>query len=87
MFRRETLIALRARHEAYRIATEIQHPPIEPPPLPTPVVPAPTEIDLAPYVRPRGFFGGREASPELTALAIFIWCLALVAFCIAIQPK
>ena len=88
MFRRETLIALRARQEAYRIATEIQHPPVQPPPLPTPVVPAPTPIDFEPYLRRRGrFFAGGENSPELVAAAIFIWCLVVIAFCIAIQTK
>ena len=87
MFRRETLIALKARQEAYRIATEIQHPPVQPPPMPTPVVPAPTSIDLGPYLRQRRLlpFGGD--SPELVAVAIFIWGLVVVLFCIALQAK
>ena len=41
MFRRsrETMIALRARHEAFRIAAEIGQPQMEPPAQPQPVLP------------------------------------------------
>ena len=39
MFRRETIIALRARHEAYRIATEILYPPVDVPPPLQPAMP------------------------------------------------
>ena len=45
MPRRETIIALRARHEAFRVATDVQHPHLDvrppiPPPVPKPVLPA-----------------------------------------------
>ena len=36
MLRRETIIALRARHQAFRIATEVAHPPLDVPPSPPP---------------------------------------------------
>jgi hypothetical protein len=39
MHRRETIIALRARRHAYRVATDIEHPPLQVPSLPTPAVP------------------------------------------------
>jgi hypothetical protein len=41
MFRRsrETMIALRARHEAFRIATEVGRPHMEAPPPPEPAIP------------------------------------------------
>ena len=39
MFRRETIIALRARHQAYRIATDILHPHVDSPPPPEPPLP------------------------------------------------
>ena len=40
--RRETMIALRARRQAFRIARQIAHPRVEPPALPMPVVPPPS---------------------------------------------
>ena len=45
MIRRETIIALRARHQAFGTATEVAHPHLEVPPAPTladGVPPAPT---------------------------------------------
>ena len=45
MLRRETIIALRARHTAFRIALDILHPHLQAPPLPEPVVPSPP-VDL-----------------------------------------
>ena len=40
MFRRETIIALRARHQAYRMASGVAHPHVETPAAPQPVLPA-----------------------------------------------
>jgi hypothetical protein len=51
MFRRsrETMIALRARHEAFRIATEIDRPHMEAPPPPEPAIPLmPHEVGYRP---------------------------------------
>jgi hypothetical protein len=39
MFRRETIIALRARHQAYRIASDILNPHADVPPPPQPAIP------------------------------------------------
>ena len=50
MFRRETIIALRARHEAYRIATEILHPYEEVPRPPEPALPI-DPPDFSPHRR------------------------------------
>ena len=45
MLRRETIIALRARHTAFRIAVDILHPPQQEPPPPVPVMPVLEEVD------------------------------------------
>ena len=48
MLRRETIIALRARHTAFRIAIDILHPrQLPPPPMPQPVALAQAEMDRA----------------------------------------
>ena len=71
MFRRETIIALRARHEAYRIATEILYPHVaspQPPPQPAMPVDPP---DFSPFRRPLDVMG-------LTAVAIIYVMVGLV---------
>ena len=75
MFRRETLIALRARHEAYRIATDIQYPPAEverPQGPPQPVIPQ-MFLDTSERISPR-----RQPSlRDLTALGVVIGLIVL----------
>ena len=68
MFRRETIIALRARHQAYRIATDILHPHVDAPAPPQPAMPV-EPLDLSPLRRPLDVNG-------LIAVAI-IWGLVL----------
>ncbi len=45
MLHRETIIALRARHTAFRIAMDILHPPQPSPPVPQPVLPLLEEME------------------------------------------
>jgi hypothetical protein len=71
MFRRETLIALRARHEAYRIATDILYPHEDPPPRPQPVVP----FAIPQYPHP---VRRRPSRQRMIAWAILIWSLVLL---------
>src|SRR5689334_3108681 len=40
---RETFIALRARREGHRIASEVLNPPLQVPPVPVPVAPLPPD--------------------------------------------
>jgi hypothetical protein len=47
MLRRETIIALRARHTAFRIAVEILYPPQPPPPPVQPAIPILEDDDSA----------------------------------------
>ena len=47
MLRRETIIALRARHTAFRIAVEILYPPPPPPPSVQPATVSDEEVDRA----------------------------------------
>jgi hypothetical protein len=51
MFRRsrETIIALRARHQSFRIATEIGRPHLEMPPPPQPAIPVAREKPVLTY--------------------------------------
>jgi hypothetical protein len=56
MTRRETIIALRARHQAFRVATDLDHPHLDPPPPPQPAIPMssiPPRPEYAP-MPPRG---------------------------------
>jgi hypothetical protein len=54
MLRRETMIALRARHTAFRMAIEIMHPRLTPPPLPPPEVAIPVmPLPDRPYTQPQ----------------------------------
>ena len=39
MLRRETMIALRARHESFRVASDVAHPHLDVPPPPEPPLP------------------------------------------------
>ena len=54
MFRRsrETMIALRARHEAFRIATAVDQPHMDAPPPPTPAIPVATYHLARPLLPP-----------------------------------
>jgi hypothetical protein len=70
-FRRETIIALRARHEAYRIASDILYPRVEVPPPPQPAIP-PIE---GPMFLPRA---RRRATRAAIAMAIFVWAIVLL---------
>jgi hypothetical protein len=45
---RETMIALRARHEAFRVASKVQNPRVNAPPPPQPAIPlAPATLEYA----------------------------------------
>jgi hypothetical protein len=71
MFRRETIIALRARHEAYRIASDILYPRVEVPPPPQPAIP-PIEGPLfLPHAR-------RRATRAAIVMAIVVWAIVLI---------
>ena len=70
MFRRETIIALRARHQAYRIATEILHPHVQTPRPPEPAIP----MDLPDLTR----FRRHATTVGMIALAAAVWAAVAV---------
>ena len=72
MFRRsrETMIALRARHQAFRIASDVGHPRIDVPPPPEPAIPVPPEVVPARHpvpVRPVYLIYADPADDEVTS--------------------
>ena len=68
---RETIIALRARHEAYRIASDILHPHVDVPPPPQPAIP---RIEGPTYL-PRM---SRKATRATIIAAGVVWGLVLL---------
>jgi hypothetical protein len=70
MFRRETIIALRARHEAYRIASDILYPRVEVPPPPQPAIPI-----EGPLFIPRA---RRRATRATIVMAVVVWAIVLI---------
>ena len=68
---RETIIALRARHQAYRIASDILYPHVDVPPPPQPAIP-PIE---GPICLPRT---SRKARRETVIAAAVIWAWVLI---------
>jgi hypothetical protein len=74
MVRRETFIALRARHEAHRIASEIENPPATAVPRPPEPPLPPIDWDPSPRVR---IHRSRPAT-TLRSLAIAFLCAALL---------
>ena len=74
MFRRETIIALRARHQAYRIASEIVNPHVQTPRPPQPAMPV-DPPNLTAFRRE-----GRRAAMILAAI---VWGLVVVYWLIA----
>ena len=87
---RESLIALRARHQAYRIASDIAYPHVEVPPPPQPVIP----IEDAVYYRPLTW---RERLRRVSGMfwvlvillvgAAFLIHEALVNYCLKWGPR
>jgi hypothetical protein len=83
MSRRETIIALRARHTAFRIATDILYPP---PPAPPP--PAPTHsdtVDSMPAIDVLAEFESWEwqqrqerHDKRMRRLVVLLWAAAIV---------
>jgi hypothetical protein len=71
IFNRETIIALRARHEAYRIASDILYPRVEVPPPPQPAIP-PIE---GPLFLPRA---RRRATRAAIVMAIAVWAIVVI---------
>jgi hypothetical protein len=70
MFRRETIIALRARHQAYRIASDIANPHVE--------TPAPTQPVL-PMDPPDWGWSDHQRRLRRGALVMLAWVWGLVA--------
>jgi hypothetical protein len=80
MLRRAHIVALKARHQAFRIASEILYPHVEAPPPPQPVVPH-ILIDRAPAYRPAPTFREQLISGlylSLVAVAIILGWVTLV---------
>jgi len=73
MLRRETIIALRARHEAYRIASDLLYPHVDVPPPPQPAIP---RIEGPLFLRRRT---RRPSTRQEIMLAVIIWA-AVLAF-------
>jgi hypothetical protein len=71
MFRRETIIALRARHQAYRIASDFVYPHVDVPAPPLPAIPA----DLEPYYRRR--LSWRERAYRALLRSLFVVAVIL----------
>src|SRR5882724_13080550 len=71
--RKASMIALRARHQAYRIASDMLHPPLDVPRPPEPVVP----LHLDPTYEPEPPFLRKPASPLSICLAVILWVLAI----------
>ena len=80
MFRRETIIALRARHTAYRIASDILYPQVDVEPPPEPAIPW-----MPPETGPRL----RRRSARATRIAAaLIWALTLaILIFVYYRPK
>jgi hypothetical protein len=79
MFRRETIIALRARHQAYRVASDILYPQVEAPAPPEPVIPL--TLDSSVQYVPRAPLWERIANRlflPLVAFAVFLAWATLV---------
>jgi hypothetical protein len=68
--RRETMIALKARQQAYRIASDILNPELEVPPPPQPAIPIELDPSHQPVIRP--------SQAGVAFLAAFIWLLVLI---------
>jgi hypothetical protein len=73
MFRRETIIALRARHQAHRIASDILNPHVDTPPPPQPAMPvdppdwrAPRAVDVRSMLIAAALIWGLVAAYWLT---------------------
>jgi hypothetical protein len=94
MRNRETIIALRARHTSYRIASDILHPPLESPPLPVvpvedhawvprePVVPAAELLAKANARPPSSPSRPRRLRTEVIVLVwTAFWMIALLVAC------
>jgi hypothetical protein len=80
MFRRETIIALRARHEAFRIASEIANPHVEGAPRPPePALP----IDTSDWNAIRK----QVATPAMIALAVIVWLMVVLFWVVAWYTK
>ena len=82
MLRRETIIALRARHTAWRIATAIMHPP-QPPPESPPSLPLRAGEALGPVVVDQDWLEqelrrGRRRHWRALVAILLMWVLALV---------
>jgi hypothetical protein len=80
MFGRETIIALRARHQAYRIASEIANPHVEDAPRPPePAMPI-DPPDL-------GAFRRQIATPAMRMLATLVWAIVVLFWLVAWYTK
>jgi hypothetical protein len=80
MFRRETIIALRARHQAYRVASDILYPHVQTPAPPEPVIPL-MEADIR-------LRGRRISSRAMRIAAAVIWALtALMLVFVYFRPR
>jgi len=75
MFRRETIIALRARHQAYRIASEVIHPHVQGPRPPEPPIPI-DPPDFSPFRR-------QIATPAMIMLAALVWAIVVLFWVVA----
>jgi hypothetical protein len=81
MFRRETIIALRARHQAYRIASDIAHPHVNVPPPPEP--PLPTNIE--PSYEPGFVRHGQRAEAVYVILVSIALVLTFVTLVVVLH--
>ena len=81
-FKRETMIALRARRSAYRIACDFLYPHVEVPP---PAEPTPFAME-ADWTEGRGepSVPRSPPQPKLIALAIVLWVIALTVATVVI---
>ena len=71
MIRRETIIALRARHQAFRIASDILYPHVElPPPLQPAIPPIPGPLFVLRRAR-------RKPTATQIMLAVTVWAMVL----------
>jgi hypothetical protein len=83
MLRRETIIALRARHTAFRIAIEILHPQQTPPPAAQPAIPVLEDVertveDWQVAIRAHQEWERRQRRARRMALSVIIGGLLLL---------
>jgi hypothetical protein len=84
MFRRETIIALRARHQAYRVASDILYPHVDAQPPPEPGMPLMTPDNSIRY-ETRPPLRDRIANALFVPLVVIATLLAWVTFVIVLQ--